>query len=358
MRTLKGAEMDIVWQFVDRKVVAALLIGAVLGLALGLAIGWWWAPVQWTDGGPSDLRSDLQRDYLLLVAKQRAVYGDEWAARVLAVQNWEGFGPTVEAWAQDCDNGVWAECNAEDATRLRQLVAGIASLPEEDTAPVEEKSNWEKIKPIFSVCGIGLLVLLLLAAVFFVIARIRGSQSESRGAAAMTEQLIPPDPASWGTDGPPLTRFPSVYQVGDDHYDPSFSIELDSGEFMGECGVGVSETIGVGSPNKVTAFEVWLFDKSDIRTVTKVLMSDYAFHDEALRAKLAPKGEPVLAQKGEEVVLETKTLRIRARIIEVGYGMGNLPSNSYFENLTLDLVVWAKQLPDMPADDAFELPPL
>jgi hypothetical protein len=44
----------------------------------------------------------------------------------------------------------------------------------------------------------------------------------------------------------------------------------------GECGVGISETIGVGDPKKVTAFEVWLFDKNDIQTVTKVLMSAHA----------------------------------------------------------------------------------
>jgi len=85
-----------------------------------------------------------------------------------------------------------------------------------------------------------------------------------------------------------------------------------------------------------------LFDKSDIRTVTKVLMSDYAFHDEALRTKLAPKGEPMLADQGKEVVLETKTLRVRARVVEAVYGVGNLPANSHFERLSIDLVVWVK----------------
>ena len=115
---------------------------------------------------------------------------------------------------------------------------------------------------------------------------------------------------------------------------------------MGECGVGVSETIGVGAPNKVTAFEVWLFDKSDIRTVTKVVMSDYAFSDEALRTKLAPKGEPMLAKEGAEAVLETKTLRIKARIVEAKYGAGNLPQNSFFDRLSIDLAAWVKEVPE------------
>ena len=62
-------------------------------------------------------------------------------------------------------------------------------------------------------------------------------------------------------------------------FDDSFSVDSPSGEFLGECGVGISETIGVGDPNKVSAFEVWLFDKNDIQKVTKVLMSAHAFLD-------------------------------------------------------------------------------
>ena len=65
----------------------------------------------------------------------------------------------------------------------------------------------------------------------------------------------------------------TTYVLGDDLYDESFSIDTASGDFLGEYGVGVSETIGVGEPKKVTALEIWLFDKNDIKTATKVLMS-------------------------------------------------------------------------------------
>jgi hypothetical protein len=134
----------------------------------------------------------------------------------------------------------------------------------------------------------------------------------------------------------------TTYVLGDDHYDPSFSIELESGEFMGECGVGISETIGAGEPDRVTALEAWLFDKNDIRTVTKVLMSKYAFNDEALRTKLAPKGEPILVREGEDLILETKMLRLRVHVVEVLYGKVDLPPDSFFERLTLELVAWVK----------------
>jgi hypothetical protein len=175
----------------------------------------------------------------------------------------------------------------------------------------------------------------------------------------VTRAYVPAKEVAWGTEGPPLIQYATTYELGDDHYDPSFSIELENGEFMGECGVGVSETIGVGTPSKVTAFEVWLFDKSDIRTVTKVLMSDYAWQDEALRTKLAPKGEPVQTRQGQDIMLETKTLRIQARVAEVAYGMADVPSNSFFERLTVDLAVWV--LPEEGEASSvgeIELPPL
>ena len=106
--------------------------------------------------------------------------------------------------------------------------------------------------------------------------------------------------------------------------------------------MGISETIGEGEPDRVSAFEVWLFDKSDIRTVTKVLMSEYAFHDDAIRAKLAPKGEAVLAQPGSPIILETSGLRIQVDVAQLEYGEAELPPNSFFAQLVVELVAMAK----------------
>jgi hypothetical protein len=153
--------------------------------------------------------------------------------------------------------------------------------------------------------------------------------------------MAPLEQVAWEGQ-PPNAQFVTTYVLGDDHYDPSFSIELESGEFMGECGVGISETLGTGEPDRVTALEAWLFDKNDIRTVTKVLMSNYAFNDEALRTKLAPKGEPVLVKEGKDVILETKMLRLRVHVVEILYGEADLPSDSFFERLTVELAAWVK----------------
>jgi hypothetical protein len=142
---------------------------------------------------------------------------------------------------------------------------------------------------------------------------------------------------------PPLVQFMTTYLQGDDLYDDSFSIETPTGEFLGETGVGISEATGSGENKSVTAFEVWLFDKNDIRTVTKVLMSDHAFNDDALRAKLAPKGEAVLAKKGDRIMLDTATLRVQARIVDLSYGLGAMPPNSQFERITIELAAWKRE---------------
>jgi hypothetical protein len=141
---------------------------------------------------------------------------------------------------------------------------------------------------------------------------------------------------------PPIVQYLTTYTLGNDLYDDSFSIDSPSGEFLGECGVGISETIGVGDPKKVTAFEVWLFDKNDIQTVTKVLMSQHAFNDPTINQRLASKGEPVLSEPGKRVVLETATLQLEASVVNMNYGQGALPQNSFFDQMTLRLDVWQK----------------
>jgi len=152
-----------------------------------------------------------------------------------------------------------------------------------------------------------------------------------------------PFPEEWrGIGQPPLGHFITTYKLGEDTYDESFSIETPTGDFLGECGVGISELIGKGEPDNVTAFEVWLFDKSDIRTVTKVLMSDHAFNDEQMRARLSPKGEAVLAEVGVPFVLETTGLQVQATVTDLQYGEGETPPRSFFRQLTLGLVAMAK----------------
>jgi hypothetical protein len=139
-----------------------------------------------------------------------------------------------------------------------------------------------------------------------------------------------------GTGLPPLLQKTSSYVLGMDDFDESFPIETEDSEPLGKCGMRISESLGEGTPRRVTAFEVWLSDKPNGRRVTKVLMSDFAEINEALRNKLSSRGEPVLAKRGGTFILETPALMAEARVVEMEYGEGR-PAFGYFKSLKVVL---------------------
>ena len=194
-------------------------------------------------------------------------------------------------------------------------------------------------------CVVTLLVGAAIVVYFVLQGRKRTDDMTPTSPMTSTEEIAPVEwtnvPAA--SEQAPMVQFMASYKGGDDLFDDSFSIDSPSGEFLGECGVGISETIGVGVPKKVTAFEVWLFDKNDIQTVTKVLMSAHAFNDPTIRQKLEAKGEPFQANSGGQTILETATLRLVARVVDMAYGQGAMPENSYFDSLVLELAIWQKQ---------------
>jgi hypothetical protein len=168
-------------------------------------------------------------------------------------------------------------------------------------------------------------------------------KSAAAAGARLSQAAEKTDFTSIGQDTP-LVQFMTTYLHGDDLYDDSFSIETPSGEFLGETGVGVSETLSSGGDAKnVTALEVWLFDKNDIRTVTKVLMSDHAFTDDAIRARLAPKGDAIQIKAGDKLALETATLRVQCRIVDLAYKSTAMPPNSVIERITIELAAWKRE---------------
>jgi hypothetical protein len=178
------------------------------------------------------------------------------------------------------------------------------------------------------------LLLIAVAAVGFLTKRRQGTAGRS--------PIVRRPPAVPSADGVvPLSRFVATYRVGEETYDESFSIESPEGDFLGECGMAISQTLAEGAPNRATALEVWLFDKSDIRTVTQVLMSEWAYADPELRAALSAKGELALAGPGHEAILETERLRVKATMREVSYG-SEQPPESYFDRFVVDLDVAMK----------------
>jgi len=339
----------------DTNSLRLTIVGLVLGLVVGLIVGWMvlgWIlfPVQWTDAAPADLHSDYRAFYVQMVADSYALDQNSELAQMR-------LGQWGEAELSKTISEARAKANPQQAQRLDALAAvlpGVAmpsATPVASPTPAAGGMRWGGT--IGLVCG-GLFLLVLLLACVSILIRARQqkrAEEEVRPAPTVPQRPAPApvllteeERVEEGAPAvPPLGHWMTSYSLGNDSYDESFSIETPVGEFLGECGVGISETIGAGPPDKVTAFEVWLFDKNDIRTVTKVLMSAHAFNDEALRARLEPKGEAVLCQPNRHIVLETASLRVEAVISEMEYGSGGpLPPQSSFDRLTVELAAWAK----------------
>ena len=312
----------------------ALIVGVVLGLLLGLIIGWGIWPVQWTDGTPEVLRADLQEDYLRMAIESYSRTNDINTA----VNRWNNLGDAAVSTLVR----LQASPGSVDPAALQQFATNIQAATGPIQTPAAGTSSAASSAVIYASLAV---VVILLAVGGLYLARLlrkgSGTVTPMMQGAEISRQVEKTDFQSLGL-APPITQTMTTYVLGDDLYDESFSIDTGGGEFLGEYGVGVSETIGVGEPKKVAALEIWLFDKNDIKTATKVLMSEHAYNDPNIRARLEPKGELVVVKPQEQVLLETATLQLLATIVDMEYGTGAMPQESYFERITLELAIWPR----------------
>jgi len=305
-----------------------------------LLYAWVINPVQWTDATPDLLRADYQTDYLKAAIDSYSVNRDVDLA-VSRYQSLGAAGPTTLAAIQ-ADPGEVSPAAVEEFAATVTLYPTTPGATPSATAAPPTTSITQYLLPV---CGVTLVLGLLLGGVLLIRSRSgrrAPREAERYGLPEPGEDRVPyevssPPSRPAGLDRPPLATFRTTYTLGDDLYDDSFSIESATGDFLGECGVGIGDLIGVGEPKKVSAFEVWLFDKNDIQTVTKVLMSRYSHQDDASRNRMAAKGDPILAEPGAVVTLETASLMVEARIVDLTYGGGALPADSFFERITIEL---------------------
>ncbi|MFZ5878508.1 MAG: hypothetical protein ACOY0R_03990 [Chloroflexota bacterium] len=336
-------QLETVLNFLKRPIVMTIL-GVLVGLILGLTIGWGIWPVDFKDSDASYLRPDLREDYLRMTIDSYRVNGN----RELALARWASlkqYGTETLEAVKTNPNGVDVGKLAEFTQLTQQIqTAPPVAAPGENTETGAASSlslgGW--------ILSIGLIVLLffIAAAAIYFLPRLLAKRGSGEPTITMQANEISRSAERTDFEGlglaPPITQTMTTFMLGDDLYDESFSIDTQGGEFLGEYGLGISETIGVGDPKKVTALEVWLFDKNDIKTATKVLMSEHAFSDPGIRSRLEPKGELVQVGPHKQVMLETETLQLLATVVDIQYGEGPMPANSYFERLTLELAIWPK----------------
>ena len=341
-----------------RQTVFLLVVAFIIGLIWAYAL----APISYYDGDPSQLDQSWQDEWVRLLA-------DRYAAVASTSATGNDFDTSMVQLLAAVDDpvGIVDRLQLPDPA-FRQL----AEQAEPGRAAPPRPSLVGSIMP-FVVGGIVIAVLTVIISLLWkiliypnliepTIKRMRGQTGVSDAATQKTidamraardaEAKAKAAPQSVDSElGEPVTRKMSVYLMGRGQYDDSFEIEDSNEMFLGECGAAIAETIGDGTPEKVTAIEIWLFDKDDfVRTLTGVFATTHAFNDPGIRSKLEPKGDVVVIQPGASLTLETNTLRLRATVIEMGYGTGPaVPPNSFLENTTIEIAVWQKAGSAIPA---------
>ncbi len=240
-------------------------VGVVLGLILGLIIGWGIWPVQWTDLAPYHLRPDLREDYLRMSIYASTTTNDP----TIATKAWS----ELEDTAEDTLAAVRANpkyLSFDQISTFSTVVGATAGevTPTLEVATPEEEGedgggpNWLLLG------GLCLLFLVLAAAaVYFLV--VRGRALTGDRAEVLEREDVSMNRLGWKKTTSLLicqknsvnvfnqaskpylvAQFMTTYMVGEDLYDDSFSVEAPNGEFLGECGVGISETVGVGEPKR------------------------------------------------------------------------------------------------------------
>jgi hypothetical protein len=360
--------MDKNRQFGWGSLIAALVVGLLAGW---FAIGWGLWPVRWTNTDPIDLRQEQREDYLVMVATDYAMTQDASVA-LNRLQSWPSLAE-ADREIRELADFYDAQGEGSQSSVLRLLSRGLplptgaaeseqpAVMPSE---PVGSRLvNWAKIILVVAA------VLGLAALAVYVVRQRTGLRraisdrvrDRPRRARPATEQEVstelpqvesefidlteptskaPPQPATRGGIMPRVFRrsqaktaaaswtFEAAYMGQGMEYDQTFTLDGKDGEYYGECGVGAATPVGIDF-ERVNALEVWLFDKSDIRTVAKVLMSDKAFHDVGLREELAGRGDPVLAAPGTEFSLEGNRIMANVVITKVSYLQDEADGNAF-----------------------------
>ncbi|HEY85745.1 MAG TPA: hypothetical protein G4N96_11620 [Chloroflexi bacterium] len=363
-----------------KPLIVGLLFGFVVGLVLGLVWAWMVQPVTYAGGShPNELSEQYQQTYVQSVseayfttrdlntaAARLALFSPQEKVALLAQTSdtYRAAGRDTEAdmvgdlssslsqaegWSADDVSAGLATAGASEAFALKMgqvLEAPDSSstvpatvAPSDAQEVTGAKTNWLKVLLIT------LAVIVVIVIILFLLTRIKPKQRPKEHASkAKMEQVVTQD----GEAMEPLRQWVGAYTAGQDSFDESFTVETDDSDFLGECGMGILEGFAAGSPKKVMAFDVWLFDKTDIRTISVPVMSKFAFEDDVFRGKLPPDSNPVLATEGGTFDIETSALLVKAKIEEAAYGDGP-PEMSYFTSIKVSLAVYLKPGVDVSA---------
>jgi hypothetical protein len=150
----------------------------------------------------------------------------------------------------------------------------------------------------------------------------------------------PPARPSGQAGGAPikLGDFLAAYEMGDVNYDEKFDITDNDDVYLGECGLALDDPLD----HQAAALQVWMRDINDPATRAKVLMSEGAYRDTALRDRLARGYPVVVVRPGDGFDLETYNLFMRGTVEKVEYTEQE-PVRGIFAELVVRMKVYRKE---------------
>jgi hypothetical protein len=137
-----------------------------------------------------------------------------------------------------------------------------------------------------------------------------------------------------------LVENTAVYQMGEPDYDEAFDITDPADGFMGQFGLQLIEPFG-RERDQAVALQVWLWDSRDPDTQAKVLMSEGAYRDTALRSQHAGDHQAVAVRPGAEFELSSHDLVLEGRVEKVSYAEAE-PPRGIFAELQVKITVYRR----------------
>ena len=343
----------------ERTTIAQILLGMVIGMMTAYLV----IPTEFAGASPRHLSSNAVAQWVRMVAvgHSDAIHYDD-ANTLLVLQRIPNPQQVVDRLAN----------HPQIPENERQALTALKEIPGFDeltgtAAPVDPGvvSSSAQIILALAVVAIGVPVLTLIwrelifaKAVAPIANRVqRVPEPDAAPAPSPTETLPEQQWMAEETErsgrtaaefGAPVLHTLSTYAKGRS-YDDSFAIELgpeQGSEFLGECGVSAATMTNAG--NELQSVELWVFDMASQEAFAKVFVAPAAISDPAFQAAVAnrvtnPAVDIAAAEPGAELLLDTRGMRIRARISDIIYNYGSGEPGSGIENLQIELTAWQKQ---------------
>lgn len=358
-----------------RPVIVSVMVGLLIGLGIGLIYAWRINPATYSGGAyPHELSDNYQKAYVKTVIEAFNATGrlEDAGLRLeafdtvskvtlladaesdlrlqdptqaeIAVRLAQGLKEAEDWTGQDIESGLAQGLASPNFSQSLKSGSGQTPALAPTQGPDEAASEPSMVGRIFRWVIIIVVFVIGLLAILYLMTLIKPKRKMVKQEIKDADLVLDD-----GTSLKPLRQWVGAYAFGHDSYDESFTLETEDGAFLGECGMGILDGFASGTPKRVAAFDVWLFDKTDIRTVSTPIMSTFAFEDDVLRGKLNADAEPILATSQLTFDIETTALLVMAKIEQVEYGE-EPPAESYFNNVKVVLTAYLKPDVDVSGD--------